>query len=180
MPACQAEVRRKPALDKRPAVAESPFAPMKCFYHSDRDAVAVCKSCSRGICRECCADVPPGVACRGKCEADVAALNLVIQRNKTAYQKAGAAYRRNAVATLIVGLLFLGFGMLPVLVSQDYGAIFLAPLGCVFLLWSYFSYRSGKQICEVGYRSEPATPPNGGPATRLGNSGATEGPPSLS
>jgi hypothetical protein len=28
--------------------------------------------------------------------------------------------------------------------------------------------------------AEPDAPPNGGPATRLGNSGVTEGPPSVS
>jgi hypothetical protein len=141
---------------------------MKCFYHPDLDAVALCKSCSRGICRECSADVPPGVACRGKCEADVAALNLVIQRSKSAYQKTGAAYRRNAIALLICGLLFAGFGLLPVIVSQSYGAFFMVPLGAVFLLWSFFSYRSGKQIVDVEPRREPAAARNGGPSTPSG------------
>ncbi len=130
---------------------------MKCFYHADQDAVAICKSCCRGLCRECVADVPPGVACRNRCEAEVAAINLIMARSKTAYQKTGAAHRRNAVATLICGLLFLGFGLLPVLVSRDFGAFFLVPLGCVFLLWSRFSYLSGKQICEV----EPGNNPGG-------------------
>jgi hypothetical protein len=153
---------------------------MKCFYHPERDAVALCKSCNRALCRECSADVPPGVACRGRCEADVAAVNLVIQRSKTAYQKTGAAYRRNAIATLIAGLLFLGFGILPVVVSQSYGAIFLAPLGGLFLLWSLFSYRSGKQISEVGSPSEPSAAPNGGPTTQLGNARVSTGPPSAS
>jgi hypothetical protein len=153
---------------------------MKCFYHTERDAVAMCKSCNRGLCPECSADVPPGVACRGRCEADVAALNLVIERSKTAYQKTGTAYRRNAIATLIMGLFFVAFGILPVLLSQSYGAFFMAPLGAVFLLWSFFSYRSGKQISEVPGRSEPGAPPNGGPATPSANSGVTEGPPSVS
>jgi hypothetical protein len=98
---------------------------------------------------ECGADVPPGTACRGRCESEVAAVNLVIQRSKTAYQKAGAAYGRNALVLGICGLLFLGFGILPVLFSQSYGAIFMVPLGCVFLLWAFFSHRSGKQITTV-------------------------------
>ena len=143
---------------------------MKCFYHPDRDAVALCKSCSRGLCSDCSADVPPGVACRGKCEEDVASLNLVIRRSKTAYQKTGAAYRRNAIATLIMGVFFVAFGVLPVLVSQSYGALFLTPLGCVSLLWSYFSYRSGKEISEVLDRSEPGAAPNGSRAAPLDNS----------
>lgn len=91
---------------------------------------------------ECAADVPPGLACRGKCEPDVASLNKMLERNKSAYGKTGAAYARNAVATLIFGLIFVGFGLL----SGKAGSFFMVPLGCVFLLWSFFSYRSGKQI----------------------------------
>jgi hypothetical protein len=122
---------------------------MKCFYHPDTDAVALCKSCSRGLCPACSVEVAPGLACRGRCEADVAALNLVIERSKSAYQKTGSAYRRNAIATFICGVIFLGFGLLPVLVSGNYGTVFMVPLGGVFLLWSFFSYRSGKQISSV-------------------------------
>jgi uncharacterized membrane protein YfcA len=127
---------------------------MKCFYHSDRDAVALCKSCNRGLCPDCAVDVPPGMACAGRCEAEVAALNLVIQRSKTAYQKTAAAYRRNAVVLLICGLIFVVSGVLPVLVSRNYGALFIALIGCVFLLWSFFCYRSGQQISQVEPRRE--------------------------
>lgn len=28
---------------------------MKCFYHEDREAVAQCKSCGKGLCKECAA-----------------------------------------------------------------------------------------------------------------------------
>lgn len=127
---------------------------MKCFHHPDRDAVAICKSCSRALCLECTADVPPGVACRGKCEADVTSLNLMIERGKTAYQKTGAAYTRNAIATLLFCIMFLAFGLLPVFVSHSYGAIFMAPMGIGFLLWSFFLSRSGKQITEVKHQSQ--------------------------
>ena len=139
---------------------------MKCFYHPARDAVALCKSCGRGLCLDCCADVAPGVACLGKCEADVAALNLVLQRSKTAYQKTGAAYRRNAIAMLIAGLLISGFGLLPAIVSRSYGTLFLVPFGAIFLLFSYFSYRSGQQIVAVEYRGDGSTKPDGSPTTR--------------
>jgi hypothetical protein len=125
---------------------------LKCFYHPDRDAVALCKSCNRGICLDCSAEVAPGMACRGRCEAEVAALNLVLLRSKTAYQKTGTAYRRLGLAYLIMGLLFVAFGIVPVLVSGNYGTLFFALLGGIFLLMSFFSFRSGKQIAEV---SEP-------------------------
>ena len=78
----------------------------------------------------------------------------MIERGKTAYQKTGAAYKRNAIATFLFGIMFLAFGILPVLVSQSYGVIFLAPMGVGFLLWSFFSFRSGKQITEVKHHSK--------------------------
>jgi hypothetical protein len=56
--------------------------------------------------------------------------------------------------------MFLAFGILPVLVSQSYGVIFLAPMGVGFLLWSFFSFRSGKQISDE--RHSWARPDNGG------------------
>jgi hypothetical protein len=82
-------------------------------------------------------------------EADVADLNRVLQQSKAAYSKTAAAYHRNAVALLIFGLLLTGIGAVPAIVSNAYEALFLVPLGCVFLLMSFFSYRSGKQIGAV-------------------------------
>ena len=122
---------------------------MKCYYHHQADAVALCKSCNRAVCPECAADVPPGTACKGRCESDVADLNTIIERSKTAYTKTGQAYRRSGVFTLIIGLLFVALGLLPLLVNENGGALFMAPIGAVFLLSSFFSFRSGKQITEV-------------------------------
>jgi hypothetical protein len=119
---------------------------VKCFYHHQNDAIALCKSCSRALCIECAADVHPGTACLNRCEQDVAAVNIVIERSRTAYQKTGTAYRRNAVAILMAGVAFLSVGVLPILVKGTYDTAFLAILGLIFLIWSYFSYRSGKQI----------------------------------
>ena len=56
--------------------------------------------------------------------------------------------------------------------------------------WLYYFLRSpvavalgglGGGICgKLLLRPQPGAPPNGGPATRSGNSGVTEGPPSVS
>jgi len=129
---------------------------MKCYYHPTVDAVALCKSCQRALCPECAADVPPGTACKGKCEEDVAALNTMIQRGKTAYQKTGKAYKRNSLVMLLVGLIFFSIGIIPILAGDGFDSTFMAFLGALFFLWSYFSYKSGKQIEEVkGDRPRP-------------------------
>ena len=122
---------------------------MKCYYHHQSDAVALCKSCGRALCPECAADVGPGTACRQRCEADVAALNTIIERSKSVYAKTGNAYKRNAISVLVMGLIFIGFGVLPILVSGNYGSSFMAVLGVVFVFWAYFQYKSGRQITSI-------------------------------
>ncbi len=119
---------------------------MKCYYHHENDAVAICKSCSRALCEPCAADVHPGTACVNRCEEDVEELNIVIDKSKASYQKAGKAYRYNAIAMLILGLIFVTSGIVLTIITGKYGAGFPVALGLVFLLWSYFSYRSAQQI----------------------------------
>jgi succinate dehydrogenase/fumarate reductase-like Fe-S protein len=70
---------------------------MKCFYHNSVDAVAICKNCNRGVCPDCAAEVSNGVACKNRYEAEVEAVNYLINQNKTSYQKASSAYARNAL-----------------------------------------------------------------------------------
>lgn len=55
---------------------------MKCFYHHANDAVAICKSCNKGLCFTCAVEVENGVACKGRCEAEVRSINLRVQRGK--------------------------------------------------------------------------------------------------
>jgi hypothetical protein len=54
---------------------------MKCFYHRAVDAVGTCKSCNKGVCGDCAADVGRGLACAGQCEDDVRRLNHLVERN---------------------------------------------------------------------------------------------------
>jgi hypothetical protein len=44
---------------------------MRCFYHEDKQAVGICKSCGKGVCQECAVDFSKGLACRGHCEESV-------------------------------------------------------------------------------------------------------------
>jgi heme A synthase len=54
---------------------------MKCFNHPQTDAVGTCKHCQRGLCHECASEREGGLACRGRCEAQVDAVNALIRRN---------------------------------------------------------------------------------------------------
>jgi hypothetical protein len=111
---------------------------MKCFYHLQTDAVAICKNCSKGLCMECVADVGNGVACKGKCESEVQAVNQMIQRGIRAKNVYGSYYKRLAIIFGLVGLTILTIGIL--LWENGKGIVFI-PVGLVTLLFAshYFS-----------------------------------------
>ena len=54
---------------------------MRCFYHQEKEAVGTCRSCGKGLCPECAADLTKGLACRGRCEDDVRAVIELVDRN---------------------------------------------------------------------------------------------------
>jgi len=54
---------------------------LRCFYHPEKDAVGTCKHCHRGVCAGCAAEREGGLACRGRCETDVDAVNALIAKN---------------------------------------------------------------------------------------------------
>lgn len=57
---------------------------MQCFAHDDAAAVGVCRNCGRGLCRGCAAETPGGLACRGRCEAEVAETAQMVRRGVVA------------------------------------------------------------------------------------------------
>ena len=101
---------------------------MKCFYHHEQDTVAVCKSCQRGLCPDCAADVGNGVACRGRCVGSVHGMEIS-SRDLRALVGAivpqspgltGLFYLALGLALMVLPLLFVKgaaaaiFGFLPV------------------------------------------------------------------
>lgn len=58
---------------------------MHCFRHSPADAVGLCKTCFKAVCRECAVDVGNGLACAGECERKVLELNEMWERSARIY-----------------------------------------------------------------------------------------------
>jgi hypothetical protein len=54
---------------------------MRCFYHRDKEAVGICKSCGKGVCAECAVDLDKGLACRSRCEESTRSIIALIDRN---------------------------------------------------------------------------------------------------
>ena len=120
---------------------------MKCFYHPETDAVAICKNCSKGLCRECAVDVGNGIACKEKCEAEVKAIVELIERNKTVLQKTSGAYSRSAIVFALMGLLLLGTGSFVIIRGGD-GGYFLLIMGLIMILGAILAHTSGKKLLQ--------------------------------
>jgi hypothetical protein len=63
---------------------------MRCFYHQDKEAVGLCKSCGKGVCLACAVDFSKGLACRGHCEDKV---QSIIQKMDD-YDKSAELFRK--------------------------------------------------------------------------------------
>ncbi len=123
---------------------------MNCYHHPDHAAVGICKSCNKGLCSECAVDIGNGLACKNLCEEEVKAINEVVERSKSAYQKTGKAYKQVALVFSLLGAIFLLLGLLSLVFTEDSrSALFTIPFGVIFLIAAFFNVRSGRQISEI-------------------------------
>ena len=123
---------------------------MRCFYHPQADAVGTCKHCHRGLCSECASEREGGLACRGRCESAVDAVNALIRRN---VQIGVRSRPLNLVASFVfvaalITLLYLAFNeenqnvrtMLYIMASFS----FVALLGQMSVIRTWFRRKSSQ------------------------------------
>lgn len=120
---------------------------MKCFYHRGVDAVASCKACYRALCPDCIAEVGLSCSCRNRCEADVATLNELVERARTAYHKTSAAYFWSGLFTFLLGIPFLIFGLFAVSSGPrgQWGYLLLV-IGILFAGWGVSQFVSARRM----------------------------------
>jgi sulfite exporter TauE/SafE len=82
-----------------------------CHYHSDKQAVGLCKYCQRGLCSDCASPAGDSLACRNLHEEQVRALEALMQKNILQSKRIGSDYIRNTIFYGVVGLLFAAFGI---------------------------------------------------------------------
>jgi hypothetical protein len=112
---------------------------VRCFNHLDREAVAACKACSKGLCPECAVDLGHGIACRGTHEVSVNALNEMTTR-ASRVQAVNTKGRFTAPAFYaVMGSLFLCWGLYH---NRD---AFLCLLGGAFLLYGLVILRGNRR-----------------------------------
>ena len=110
---------------------------MRCHTHREAEAVGVCKSCGKGLCPDCAVDLERGLACRGRCEADVRALIDLVDRSLAQLDRSakllGSArgiYRGLGGFLIVMALVFGGFHFV-----WDDGGGFLAIVAAAFLVF---------------------------------------------
>lgn len=123
---------------------------MHCYYHQDKEAVGSCKSCGKGLCPDCAADVGKGLACRGHCEDDVRAVVALIDRNiklspQTARILESSRKVRSSAATfnLVVGVVFIAWGL-----SNMERFSFIIILGACFFAYGVFGLLQARKAAK--------------------------------
>jgi len=84
---------------------------MKCFNHESKDAVGLCKHCSKGLCIDCCTDLGHGIACKGIHEKEVEQINSLIENNKRVYESQPKGSLIMPFFYLLMGVAFIFYGM---------------------------------------------------------------------
>lgn len=125
---------------------------MKCYYDPTQDAVGLCKSCQKGLSSAFAVDMGKGLACKGRCEADVASLIALIDRNMAVSnasnqilkRHSGTRYGASAFMALI-GAVFIIQGILNRSISFT---IYLGVLFFVYGMWNLYRAARYAKIVE--------------------------------
>ncbi len=97
---------------------------MNCFNHRDKPAIGVCKSCGKGLCEDCLAEVPNGLACKGSCEARAETMR---QMAEPSFQTLAAEIREKH--------------------TQNMWVVVLCPvIAFSIVIWSYFDGANSSQM----------------------------------
>ena len=129
---------------------------MNCYYHQDMPAIGLCKSCGRGLCSQCIAEVGEGLACQNRCEQRVGTLNRLIDDNvKIQPTITRVFWRTGKFARLTLAILFLVLGVLLVLNEMHSGRTAALLLGCVFAALGGLDLWNTLRIATPGKSDHP-------------------------
>jgi hypothetical protein len=110
---------------------------MKCYYHPQVDAVAICKHCQRGLCADCALEVSGGMACKNgllNCPEEVREAQVVALRSRKSYQNAPQTYRRGALLAGAIGGTMTLYGLLALRGLPNAVGEAVLPVGVALLL----------------------------------------------
>lgn len=119
---------------------------MECFTHSGAQAVGVCKSCGKAVCRACVVDIGVAIACCEKCAKEAADLHEMNQRGKKIYGIGVARKMPTGVLMwLMFGTIFMGSGIYQSYRNQEIEWFSLA-FGVAAFFIAFIANRRAKDI----------------------------------
>ena len=83
---------------------------MKCFVHSGQEAVGTCRTCHRGLCRDCAVAEPGFIACHGACAEQARRLEALVANNVQSYRTARGNWWLMPAFFALFAAIFLYFG----------------------------------------------------------------------
>lgn len=120
---------------------------MKCFIHSNNDAVGICKSCQKALCASCAVDTGRGLACPGNCVDEVSDLNKIVDKSKRIYSIGTSSKLppTGIIMYMFFGVMFTGFGIYRYFERGRFDA-FTTLLGLGFVAMGIITYIRNKQL----------------------------------
>jgi len=111
---------------------------VRCFNHPAVEAVGNCKSCHRGLCRECVSDLGHGLACRGVHESEVELLNAIVSRSARIYSVMPKSSYLGPMFLAFMGLTFIGYSYVEG--NKAFGLLFFMGAGFVVFSVAIFFF----------------------------------------
>ena len=115
---------------------------MKCFNHSQTDAVAVCMNCGKALCPGCVTKSDSGkIRCSESCSAAILAMEQtweILKRRST------KGHRTNGYFTLGTGFVFGFFAGLAILVKEWPLVLFLGSISAIFIVTGFVFLKLSK------------------------------------
>jgi hypothetical protein len=120
---------------------------MECFSHPGANAVAVCKSCGKAVCRTCARDTGVGVVCSDACAKEAAQANDLTESAKRAYGLGERKPRLPLTATMhgLFGVFLIAFGGYETWRGGSAGW-FLLGFGTLICVFAVLAYRRSKAM----------------------------------
>jgi hypothetical protein len=123
---------------------------MNCFNHPDKPAIGFCKSCCKGLCPDCAAVLPNGLACRNACEGRVVLINGLIDDHPKVVSAANRQVRASGLFILLLGTVLMLFGFVPMLISGNTGTLFMGIIGLFFAVYGVLRLMKKSQYYPTG------------------------------
>jgi hypothetical protein len=122
---------------------------MRCYQHPSVDAVGICRSCQKGLCRECAVDLGQGLACQNSCEQAVRDLIVMVDYTRKAYRTGSRTHATTATFSGLVSAMCFLPSALFFVGGNFIASVLMGAAGGTFLYNALRFRRTHRQLKEA-------------------------------